>query len=86
MLTQEEKDKIIDKYKLHDEDTGSPEVQIALLTKKIEKILSHLEEHPKDKSSRKGLLNSVMERKKALNYLKKEDSERYEEIVNKLGL
>jgi len=86
MLTPEEKTKIIKKYKLHEVDTGSPEVQIALLTEEIKKLLFHLKKHPKDFHSKRGLLKMVSKRRKFLNYLKEEDIRRYNSIVKKIGL
>jgi small subunit ribosomal protein S15 len=86
MLTVEEKTKIIEKYKLHGADTGSPEVQIALLTEEIERLLSHLKTHQKDVHSRRGLLKMVSKRKKLLNYLKEEDTKRYSSTIKKIGL
>lgn len=86
MLTIEEKEKIIKKYKLHDKDTGSPEVQIALLTEEIKRLLLHLKSHPKDFHSKRGLLKMVATRRKFLNYLKEEDEKRYNSIVKKMGL
>jgi len=86
MLNEEEKEEIIEKYQLHDRDTGSDEVQIALLTERINQLLEHLDEHGKDKSSKRGLLKMVKKRKSLLNHLKSESEERYEEIVEKLGL
>lgn len=86
MLSEEEKQEIIDKYQLHQHDTGSDEVQIALLTERINQLLEHLENHSKDKSSKRGLLKMVKKRKSLLNHLKEEDSKRYNNIVDKLGL
>ncbi len=86
MLTPEEKEKIIKKYKLKEKDTGSADVQVALLTEDIKKVLSHLKKHPKDIHSRRGLLKMVIKRKKLLKYLKKENVRRYNSIVKKLGL
>ena len=86
VLTPEEKEKIIKKYKIHGEDTGSPEVQIALLTEEIKRLLLHLKTHPKDLHSKRGLLKMVAKRRKFLNYLKNEDQKRYKSIVKKLGL
>ncbi len=86
MLVPEEKTKIIAKYKLHDLDTGSPEVQIALLTEEIKLLLLHLKKHAKDFHSKRGLLKMVSKRKSLLNYLKKEDTKRYNSIVKKIGL
>lgn len=86
MLAPEEKEKLIKKYKLHNKDTGSPEVQIALLTEEIKKLLLHLKKHSKDFHSKRGLLKMVAKRKKLLNYLKNEDKKRYDSIVKKVGL
>lgn len=86
MLNQEEKRKIVEKYKLHDTDTGSAEVQIALLTEEIKRLILHLKKHPKDLHSKRGLLKMVMKRKKLLNYLKKENTRRYNTILKKIGL
>lgn len=85
-LTQEEKEKLIKEYKLHPRDTGSPEVQIALLTKEIHQLLLHLKKHPKDMHSKRGLLKMVAKRRALLNYLQKEDEKRYRAVVKKLGL
>ena len=86
MLTPEEKTKIIQKYKLHGKDTGSPEVQAALLTEEIKRLLFHLKKHSKDFHSKRGLLKMVAKRKKFLNYLKEEDEKRYQAILKKIGL
>lgn len=86
MLTLEEKEKIIKKYKVHDKDTGSPEVQIALLTEEIKRLLLHLKTHSKDFHSKRGLLKMVSERRKFLKYLKNKDEKRYNSIVKKIGL
>lgn len=86
MSTKKEKTEILEKYDLDPENTGSPEAQIAILTKEINDLFSHLEDHPKDNHSRKGLVGMVNKRKKLLKYLKKEDQKRYEEIVKKTGL
>lgn len=86
MLEPKEKEKIIAKYKLHDKDTGSPEVQIALLTEEIKQLLSHLKKHKKDFHSKRGLLKMVAKRRKLLGYLKDEDEQRYKSIVRKIGL
>jgi len=85
-LTKEKKEEIIKKYKLHDKDTGSPEVQIALLTEKIRRLLLHLKEHKKDVHSKRGLLKMVAKRRKLLKYLKRESEKRYKEIIKKLKL
>lgn len=86
MLTQKEKDKIISKYKLHGADTGSPEVQIALFTEEIKRLILHLKKHPKDFHSKRGLLKMVVKRKALLSYLKEEDIRRHNSILKKIGL
>ncbi len=86
MLTPEEKTKIIKKYKLHETDTGSDEVQIALLSEEIKKLLSHLKKHPKDFHSKRGLLKMVSKRRKLLKHLKKEDEKGYNKIIKTIGL
>ncbi len=86
MLNPEEKTDIIKKYKVHEKDTGSPEVQIALLSEEISKLLLHLKKHPKDVHSRRGLLKQVCSRRKFLAYLKNEDAKRYSVILKKVGL
>ena len=80
------KTEVLEEYDLDTENTGSPEAQIAILTEEIKNLFSHLEDHPKDKHSRKGLVGKVNKRKKLLKYLKKNDKESYEEIVKKAGL
>ena len=86
MLTVEEKEKIISKYKLHDLDTGSGEVQVALLTEEIKRLLLHLKKHSKDFHSKRGLLKMVAKRRKLLGYLKEEEPKRYNAIIKKVGL
>jgi len=86
VLTQKEKDKIISKYKLHGADTGSPEVQIALFTEEIKRLILHLKKHPKDFHSKRGLLKMVVKRKALLSYLKEEDIRRHNSILKKIGL
>ena len=86
MLTITEKEKIMTKHKLHERDTGSTEVQVALLTEQIGQLTKHLKKHPKDNHSRRGLLGMVSSRKKLLDYLSKEDSKRYNSIIKKLDL
>jgi len=86
MLIPEEKTKIIEKCKLHDLDTGSPEVQIALLSEEIKRLLLHLKSHPKDFHSKRGLLKMVAKRRKFLSFLKEEDVKRYNSVVKKIGL
>jgi len=86
MLTKEEKRKIINDFKTHEEDTGSPEVQIALLTKRINELTEHLKVHRKDHASRRGLLKMVGARSALLKYISKKDVKRYQEIISRLGL
>ena len=86
MISKESKAEIIAKYKRDEKDTGSPEVQIALLTERINELTEHLKVHKKDNHSRRGLLKMVGKRRNLLNYLEKNDVEKYREIVEKLGL
>ncbi|MTI67487.1 MAG: 30S ribosomal protein S15 [Firmicutes bacterium] len=86
MLNKEKKEEIIQEYKLHEGDTGSPEVQVAILTERINELNGHLKTHKKDFHSRRGLLKMVGKRRGLLNYLKKNDIERYRELIKKLGL
>jgi small subunit ribosomal protein S15 len=86
MLFSEEKTKIIKKYKIHDFDTGSPEVQIALLTEEIKRLILHLKKHPKDFHSKRGLLKMVAKRRWLLSYLKEEDEKRHNSLIKKIGL
>lgn len=85
-LEKIKKQQIIENYRLHDSDTGSPEVQIAILTERINHLNEHLKEHKKDHHSRRGLLKMVGKRRGLLNYLKEKDIERYRAIVDKLNL
>ena len=85
-MTAEQKQAIIAEYATHEGDTGSPEVQIALLTTRINELTEHLKEHKKDHHSRRGLLKMVGQRRGLLNYLTKVDINRYRAIVEKLGL
>ncbi len=85
-LTPEEKKKIIKKFARGEGDTGSPEIQIALLTEKIDRLTKHLKEHKGDTHSRRGLLAMVSKRRRLLNYLMKKESERYQKIVKALNL
>ena len=85
-MTKERKQEIIETYKRDEKDTGSPEVQIALLTERINELTAHLKVHMKDNHSRRGLLKMVGARRNLLNYLAKKDVQRYREIVEKLGL
>lgn len=86
MLVTEKKQEIINNYKLHDNDTGSPEVQIAILTERIIYLTEHFKVHKKDHHSRRGLLKIVGQRRRMLDYLKKKDIERYRTIIGKLGI
>jgi len=85
-LTTDEKKKTISKFATTKEDTGSPEVQIALLTIKVKKLTDHLKEHKKDVHSRRGLLSMVSKRRRLLNYLMKKEEDRYKAILKKLKL
>ena len=86
MLTQKEKEKIIEKHKTKSGDTGSPEVQVALLSEEIAHLLSHLKKHAKDLHSKRGLLKMVAKRRSLLSYLKREDEKRYNSFIKKIGL
>jgi small subunit ribosomal protein S15 len=85
-LTAENKNQIVGDYKIHEKDTGSPEVQIALLTRRITELTEHLKTHKKDHSSRRGLLKMVGKRNSLLKYLTREDRSRYQQIIGRLGL
>lgn len=85
-IAKEQKQRVIKKYQIHEGDTGSPEVQIALLTERINGLTGHFETHTKDHHSRRGLLKMVGHRRNLLNYLKQKDIERYRKIINELGL
>jgi small subunit ribosomal protein S15 len=86
MLTKQKKAKVIKETGVHAADTGSPEVQIALLTKQIDELASHLKKHLKDKHSRRGLLQMVADRRTHMKYLEGKDKKRYGALVKKLGL
>ena len=86
MLETKKKQKIIGEHKTHQTDTGSVEVQVAILSEEIDQLAKHLKKHPKDNHSRRGLLGMVSSRKKLLDYLSKEDSKRYNNIIKKLDL
>ena len=86
MLTKTRKQKIIKDVRMHEKDTGSPEVQISLLTRRIEELTSHLKQHQKDKHSRRGLLSLVANRQTHMKYLMKKGRRRYNAIVKKLEL
>ncbi|WP_026570321.1 MULTISPECIES: 30S ribosomal protein S15 [Bacillaceae] len=85
-ITQERKNEIINDFKTHDNDTGSPEVQIAVLTEEITNLNEHLRVHKKDHHSRRGLLKMVGKRRNLLNYLRAKDVTRYRELIQRLGL
>ena len=86
MLTKTKKSKIIETARVHDTDTGSPEVQIAILTKRIDELAAHLKKNAKDNHSRRGLLQMVADRKAHMKYLEKKSPKRYNALVKKLGL
>jgi small subunit ribosomal protein S15 len=86
MLAKQKKQNIIHDFETHQDDTGSPEVQIALLTKRINELTEHLKTHRKDHSSRRGLLKMVGARSALLKYISKKDARRYQEIISRLGL
>ena len=86
VLTPETKKEIIDRFKLHRDDTGSPEVQVALLSNRINYLTDHFKIHKKDHHSRRGLLKLVGQRRKLLNYLKKTGLHRYQNIIKELGI
>lgn len=86
MLTQEKKQQLIATYRMHEGDTGSPEIQIAILTERISYLTEHLKEHKKDHHSRRGLLKMVGQRRGMLNYLRNNDIARYRTILEKLNL
>lgn len=85
-LEKERKQSIISNFKIHDRDTGSPEVQIALLTERINYLTEHFKVHKKDHHSRRGLLKLVSQRRGLLDYLRSNDRERYEKLIERLGL
>lgn len=86
MITKEIKNNVIEEYKTHEGDTGSPEVQVAILTYRINDLNEHLKEHHKDFHSRRGLLKMVGQRRNLLKYLKDTDIERYRSLIARLGL
>ena len=85
-LDTEQKQEIIDRYRLHDADTGSPEVQVAILSERISYLTDHFKVHAKDHHSRRGLIKLVGQRRRLLNYLKDRDIERYRALIEQLGL
>ena len=86
MIRKEKKTEVIESNRTHETDTGSPEVQIAILTTRINELTEHLKIHKKDNHSRRGLLKMVGQRRKMLNYLQKRDITRYREIIQKMGI
>lgn len=85
-LAKEEKTRIVGEFRTHESDTGSPEVQVALLSKRITELTEHFKTHKKDNHSRRGLLKMVSQRRSLLDYLKRTDIERYHQVVSRLGL
>jgi len=85
-ITETKKKAVIEDFRLHEKDTGSPEVQIAILSERIKNLTEHFKVHKKDHHSRRGLLKLVGQRRSLLNYLKDNDVERYRQVVNRLGL
>ena len=86
VLTAGAKREIIERFKVHETDTGSPEVQIALLTSRIKYLTDHFKVHKKDHHSRRGLLKLVGQRRRLINYLKKKDVEKYRDLIKELGI
>ena len=86
MLTNERKSEVIGSYRKHDADTGSPEVQVALLSERISYLTEHFKTHVKDHHSRRGLLKLVGQRRRLLDYLKRKDADSYSELIRKLGI
>ncbi len=84
MLNPDKKKRIIEKYKTHATDTGSPQVQIAILTEEVKELTDHLKTHKKDNSSRRGLIKKVGERRRLMKYLKREDAKAYDELMVKI--
>ncbi len=85
-LTTEAKEKLVTDYRTHEGDTGSPQVQVALLTQRINDLTEHFKTHKKDNHSRRGLLKMVSQRRSLLDYLKRRDIEKYHELIGRLGL
>jgi len=86
MINSKKKTNIIKKYELNEKDTGSPEVQVAILTERIKELATHFKKHSKDNHSRRGLLGMVSKRRRLLDYLKDEDEKRYSKLIKELGL
>lgn len=85
-ITKARKTELISEYQINDQDTGSPEVQVAILTTRIDALIDHLNTHKHDESSRRGLLKLVGQRRRHLAYLKRADTQRYQELIQRLGL
>ena len=85
-LLKDQKSQVIEEFRRGDVDTGSPEVQIAILTRRIQELTEHFKTHPEDHHSRRGLLQMVGKRRRLLDYLKREDFDRYKSLISKLGL
>ena len=85
-LTRESKSNLIENYRVHASDTGSPEVQVAVLTERISYLTEHFRAHRKDHASRRGLLTMVSKRKRLLEYLKRHNAERYKQVIERLGI
>jgi small subunit ribosomal protein S15 len=86
VLTRDSKSRLIEGYRVHASDTGSPEVQVALLTERISYLTEHFRAHRKDHASRRGLLTMVSKRKRLLEYLKRHNAERYQQVIQRLGI
>ena len=86
MLASKEKNAVIEKFRVHNKDTGSSDVQIAILSEEITRLAEHLKKHPKDNHSRRGLLQMVAQRKRLLTFLSRDNEERYLKVIKKLGL
>jgi len=86
VLAREQKQDVISRFRTHNTDTGSPEVQIAILSERIGELTNHFQSHKKDHASRRGLLMMVSKRRRLLDYLKRYDSERYKTVIQKLGI
>ena len=85
-ITAEKKQQLIEEYRINDTDTGSPEVQVAILTSRITTLTEHFKDHKKDNHSRRGLLKMVSTRRRLLDYVKKNDQARYESLIKRLGI
>ncbi|WP_287130811.1 30S ribosomal protein S15 [Candidatus Cyanaurora vandensis] len=85
-LLQEQKQELIGSYQVHTTDTGSPEVQVALLSARVKQLTEHLKAHPKDFASRRGLLKIINQRKRLLSFVAKSDTQRYQQLIERLGL